>query len=235
MRILRWLTNWEKRCADIIAKDIVSMEPTIVTQRTNEMPENWQRLKLHNVMIDLETMSTEKTAAILSIGAVEFDVETQKLGAEFYQNITIASCMFMGMHRSAETLNWWARDENKAAREQLQEGAVTVELAVARFIQWCNGEIIPWSNPSTFDIVILQSAIRICNRKEPWNFWNEMCYRTVRNLHPDVYTARQGTKHNALDDAKHQARHLMAMLSKEPKEQNDDKSKYQRRASDSKG
>jgi hypothetical protein len=168
---------------------------------------------LKNVMIDLETMSIEKNAAILSIGAVEFDIETKRLGEEFYQNITLSSCVWLGMHRSAATLNWWALDENKAARDTLTKDAVSIELATARFCQWCSGEIIPWSNGATFDIVILENAIKLCNRIVPWRFFNESCYRTFKRMYPEIVIPRQGIKHNALHDAKHQARHLLAILS----------------------
>ncbi len=165
-----------------------------------------------NVMIDLETMSTAKTAAILSIGAVQFDFKTGELGAEFYQNITLSSCAFMGMHRSADTLNWWSLDENKEARDALSKDAVSIEMAIIRFIQWCGGEIIPWGNGVAFDIVILENAIRLFRREPPWKFYNESCYRTIKRLFRDVVVPRQGTKHHALDDAKHQARHLMAIM-----------------------
>jgi len=35
-------------------------------------------------MIDLETLGTKVDAPVLSIGAVEFNLETGKLGQEFY-------------------------------------------------------------------------------------------------------------------------------------------------------
>lgn len=175
------------------------------------MPE--EKPKPKNVMIDLETMSVEKNAAILSIGAVEFDIEMKTLGQEFEQNITLSSCVWLGMHRSAATLNWWAMDENKTARDALTKDAVSIELAIARFCQWAAPEIIPWSNGATFDIVILENAIKLCNRIVPWKFYNESCYRTFKRLYPEIVVARQGIRHNALHDAKHQARHLLAILS----------------------
>ena len=167
---------------------------------------------LKNVMIDLETMSVAKNAAIISIGAVEFDIEKKTLGEEFSQNITLSSCVWLGMDRSAATLNWWAMDENKAARDALTKDAISIELAIARFCQWAAPEIIPWSNGATFDIVILENAIKLCNRIVPWKYYNESCYRTFKRLYPEIVIPRQGIKHNALHDAKHQARHLLAIL-----------------------
>ena len=49
-------------------------------------------------------------------------------------------------------------------------------------------------------------------RHRPWKFWNDRCYRTIKSMHPEVPMPRTGTHHNALDDAKTQALHLMAIL-----------------------
>jgi inhibitor of KinA sporulation pathway (predicted exonuclease) len=45
--------------------------------------------------------------------------------------------------------------------------------------------------------------------KPYYKFWNERCYRTVKNQYPDVKLTRTGTYHNALDDARTQAEHLV--------------------------
>ena len=47
---------------------------------------------MKHIMLDLETMSTASNAAIVAIGAVEFEPETGKLGREFYCNVSLASC-----------------------------------------------------------------------------------------------------------------------------------------------
>jgi hypothetical protein len=171
---------------------------------------------MKNIMIDLETMSTEPNAAILSIGAVEMNFETRELGEEFYQNVVLSSCLRMGMHRSQSTLDWWAKDENKAARDSLAKDAVHIDLALQAFISWCNllakpEELVPWSNGAGFDIPIIESAIKTCGKQIPWPFYNQSCFRTLKRLFFSVQVPRQGMKHNALDDAKHQARHLLAI------------------------
>jgi len=69
-----------------------------------------------------------------------------------------------------------------------------------------------WGNGAAFDNVILASAYRQANITQPWLFWNDRCYRTVKALSPAVTMQRNGTHHNALDDAESQARHLIDML-----------------------
>ena len=174
---------------------------------------------MNNVMIDLETMSTEPTAAILSIGAVTFDIEIRAITGRFYQNISLSSCILLGLHKSQSTLDWWAKDENKAARDALTKDAVDIREGLRRFIDWCEGpnkdEVIPWSNGAVFDIPIIKHAMHACYLKEPWKFYNESCYRTLKRLYPQIIPpSRAGlTKHNALDDSIFQATHLMNILS----------------------
>lgn len=181
-------------------------------------PEPWDMSYSPNVMIDLETVSLDKTAAIVSIGAVMFDPTTKQLGPEFYQNVELSSCVEFGLHVSQATIDWWAKPENREARDKLTTDAVPLDVAIDRFIEWCgNGvladpEIIPWSNGAPFDIVILEHAIDTVGRTVPWKFYNESCYRTLKRLFPEIKVARISLKHDALEDAKHQATHCMEIL-----------------------
>lgn len=169
---------------------------------------------MRDVMIDIETLSLSKNAAILSIGAVKFNVEEGRLMEEFYQNVSLSSCTLLGMHTDPETIKWWEKEDNKAAREALRINQLGIEQTLNLFNSWCgDDEIVPWSNPSTFDIVIIENAYRRCDKFKPWKFYNESCYRTMRRLFPTVTKdVFKGTKHTALDDAKNQARHLIKIL-----------------------
>lgn len=171
---------------------------------------------MKNVMIDIETMSTEPDAAILSIGACVFDVDEYKITTEFYQNIDLTSCVHLGLRTETKTYEWWSKDENKQAWESLKSNKVDIMVGMRRFAEWCrmlNEDVVPWSNPSTFDIVILENAFGECQIPKPWKFYNVSCYRTFRRLFPTILTPRVGMlKHNALYDARYQAMHLMNVL-----------------------
>jgi DNA polymerase III epsilon subunit-like protein len=173
---------------------------------------------MKNIMIDLETMSTEPNAAILSIGAVVMDFESKELREEFYTNVTLSSCIHMGMHRSESTKDWWAKDENKAARDALTKDAAPIDKAIDMFLAWCarlsvqQNDIVPWSNGAAFDLPIIEHAIKACNKIVPWPFYHQSCFRTMKRLFHSIRVPRTGIKHNALDDAKTQARHLLAIL-----------------------
>lgn len=90
-------------------------------------------------------------------------------------------------------------------------------MALAAFADWLASEHGPdvkvWGNGADFDNVILGSAYRRLGKSIPWAFYNSRCYRTVKSLQPGCRIERAGTHHNALDDAKSQALHLMRLLS----------------------
>ncbi|MHB0978446.1 MAG: 3'-5' exoribonuclease domain-containing protein [Minisyncoccota bacterium] len=58
----------------------------------------------------------------------------------------------------------------------------------------------------------MQYAYHALDMKQPWKFWNNRCYRTLKNMFPEVPFVRIGIAHDALDDAKSQAEHAVAIL-----------------------
>lgn len=168
-----------------------------------------------DVMIDLETLGNRPGCSILSIGAVAFD--ENGLGPEFYCVVSRESCRKFGLHEDPETLQWW---ENKpeAARKVITEAKRGNALPAAlvmlgNFIgQFDADEVRIWGNGSDFDNAILACAYAATGFRLPWQFWNNRCYRTLKNLHPGITMKRQGTHHNALDDAKSQALHAIEIL-----------------------
>lgn len=182
---------------------------------------------MKNYMIDLETMSTEPDAAILSIGVVEMDLDCFEFKREFYQNVTLSSCVALGLHSSIATRDWWAAQQPEA-RDALTKDAIDIKEALTSLRSYLCGvpdssfhfyrnQVMPWSNGAGFDIVILESAYRALGLTAPWQFYNAMCYRTIKNLYPDVQKPeRIGIKHHALDDAKTQASHLFAIAQRHP-------------------
>jgi DNA polymerase III epsilon subunit-like protein len=174
-----------------------------------------EREPMKNVMIDLETVSLRPTAAIISIGAVVFDVEEERLGPEFYSTIDLNSSLLLGLSREQGALDWWAKEENREARDKLTIDAKPLPDVLSSFNKWLGNDttqIVPWSNGATFDIVILKNALETCGLSVPWKYFNESCYRTLKRLYPQVLMPRQTLKHHALEDAKYQAKHCMRIL-----------------------
>ena len=74
--------------------------------------------------------------------------------------------------------------------------------------------IIVWSNGSSFDISILQTALQKYNIKEPWYYRNIRDVRTVVSLFPVIKNEHifKGTLHNAIDDCINQIEYLTKTL-----------------------
>jgi exodeoxyribonuclease VIII len=163
---------------------------------------------MQNVMLDLETLGTRQGSVITSIGAVKFD--SDGLGEEFYRNIEIESSLECGLTVDGGTIYWWLQQSEEARnrlcarpRDRLPEVLWEFDL----FLKERNNII--WGNGSDFDNAMLSTAYSKCGMPLPWKYSNNRCYRTMKNMVPDVKLDFEGDKHNALDDAKHQARHLL--------------------------
>ena len=171
---------------------------------------------MNDVMLDLETMGNGPQAAIVAIGAVEFDIPTQRIGERFYAVVDLESAVAAGGEMDASTVLWWMK-QGDAARGAFEEGGEPIVEALRRFSVWMEGrgpreDLRVWGNGAGFDNVVLSSAYRRIGMRQPWQFRNDRCYRTVKALRPEVKMDRIGTHHNAVDDAESQARHLVAVM-----------------------
>ena len=159
---------------------------------------------MKNVMVDLETADNIPTSAIVSIGAVKFD--RNGLGDEFYLAVDLTSSTVAGLTVSEDTMAWWAKQSPEAREVFSDPGRVALREALLAFSTWVRSASKVWGNGASFDNAILSNAYRAIGVALPWN---DRCYRTAVALSP-VRRDQQGTFHNALDDAKSQAKHLIA-------------------------
>jgi len=173
---------------------------------------------MKHLMIDIETLGTTADSAILSLGAVFFDPANNLLGHEFYTEISLASCQAAGMRMDASTIQWWMR-QSKEAQKVFQEDQTTISDALMNFrafvLDNANAKYVQvWGNGPSFDNAIVSSAFDRIAVKKPWNHWNERCVRTMVELgraigiDPKKDLPFEGEAHNALDDAKHQAKYV---------------------------
>lgn len=166
-----------------------------------------------NVMLDLETWGTAPGCAIRSVGAVLFDPHSDEMGAEFYANVLDESCVSAGLVKDESTVAWWGRQSQKA-QDSLKKDQEPIADVVAMFHHWfrLNRAIFVWSQGGNFDEPLWSAACRSIGVKVPWKFWDARCTRTAYDMGGfNPFTIkRQGTYHNALDDARHQARCVQA-------------------------
>ncbi len=166
------------------------------------------------IMLDLETMGVGVDAPILSIGAVLFSPTL--IVDSFYVYVGLESNTRYGRKMDASTVLWWMSDERSEARAvMLSTPPIDLPEALDGFTQWFGVESMPvWGNGASFDNVILRSAFAAVGEECPWKYSHDRCYRTVKALAPEIALQREGTHHNALDDARSQATHLQAIMMK---------------------
>lgn len=170
----------------------------------------------NDVMVDLETLGTIPGSVIISIGAVPFN-EMEVAEEGFYRAIKRESCEVIGLRVSAETLAWWDRQAPEARKVLIDPEAVQIEEALLAFNEWIGelpSSVRLWGNGANFDNPLLACAFHATGYEPNYRFFNERCYRTVKNQFPDIALERTGTYHNALDDARCQAEHLVQICQK---------------------
>lgn len=169
-----------------------------------------------HVMLDLETLGTEKGSLILSIGAAKFDPCGTGVEDSIEIFIDPINSDNAGFEMSAGTIWWWLQPERAEARERLVENKdnwVDVVTALDHFRTWFGFDSMPvWGNSAAFDNELLKAYFDKANMETPWKFWDDRCYRTVKSLAPSIKLERVGTYHSAADDAISQAMHLQKIV-----------------------
>lgn len=173
---------------------------------------------MNNIMLDLETLGNKPGCIIVAIGAVEFG--GGQLGREFYQRIDARDAQQFGLTLDADTFLWWCGNSAAARAELTRDGADLLTKVLFAFGDFYRSNSTTegkpraiWGNGSDFDQPILAAAYGVTRITQPWSHYQNRCYRTIKNLHRDIkIEIAEDARHNALEDAKAQARHLMRML-----------------------
>ena len=161
-----------------------------------------------HVMVDIESLSTEHNANIISIGAVGFDAI--KIHGTFSRNIVIQK----DRHISDSTIIWWMK-QSEAVRQVFEKDTVPIKAALEDFgwyLKQINNLEGVWGNGSDFDNVILADAYKQYGIPQPWSHLQNRCYRTLKNMKPDLKLERLGEHHNSLHDAVSQATHAIELI-----------------------
>jgi len=179
-----------------------------------ELPLYFWLMPDRHLMIDIETLDTANTAAILSIAAVAFDPRGASVRDEDCFRITINrhSNEFYGRTVSASTLAWWAQQSDEAKAATFDGPSVDLMVAMLDFTQWVN-RLRPtctrvWAKDPDFDVAILRNACEMLNLMWPFKFWEGRSCRTAMELaysegdFPPIIM--DGPAHDALADAKKQ-------------------------------
>ncbi|EHW5527555.1 3'-5' exoribonuclease [Escherichia coli] len=178
------------------------------------------RVWIH-LSVDLETMGTNPDAPINSIGGKFFDPATGEMGPEFSKAIDLETS---GGIIDRKTIKWWAK-QSREAQSAIFTDEISLDVALRLFIEFIEKNsggcfVQVWGNGANFDNVILRRSYERQGIPCPWLYYNDRDVRTIVELGNaigfDVRMAIpfEGVPHNALDDARHQAKQVSAIWQK---------------------
>lgn len=160
-----------------------------------------------HVMLDIETLGTKPGCKILQIGAVTMHADAREF--KDYISIHILRSPQATLTEDPSTVAWWSKQDSELHTKLFTPAdGVNLNVALVQFSDWIQGlgaQIKIWGNSASFDCKILEAAYDAIGIPLPWKYYNENCFRTLKNLVPGLEPARIGVQHNALDDAFHQA------------------------------
>ncbi len=174
-----------------------------------------------DLMIDLETLSTQTDAVMLSIGAVLFTADQDEHGyprKQFYGLPSLYSQQRLGLHIEPNTLRWWLKQSDEARAEFAymdDNNLVSIQkvlMALSEFICDYKPKRV-WSHGATFDLPILAMAYDKCQMECPFKYWDCRDTRTLFDLLGEPKNGTLGqllkpggkTAHNAVIDCENQA------------------------------
>ncbi|ASC11203.1 TPA: 3'-5' exoribonuclease [Klebsiella pneumoniae] len=177
-----------------------------------------------HVMVDLETMGKKHNAPIVAIGAVVFDPATGSIGESFYKVVCLESSVNWGAVIDPSTVIWWLKQSSEARSEIVNDDAIPLLDALLQFREFVSDNVAGgskkaqvWGNGASFDNSILRSSYDCIAEDYPWEYWNDRDVRTMVELgqaisfDPKTAIPFEGSRHNALADAIHQARYVSAI------------------------
>ncbi|HDT4450739.1 TPA: 3'-5' exoribonuclease [Escherichia coli] len=174
-----------------------------------------------HLMIDLETMGKNPDAPIISIGAIFFDPQTGDMGPEFSKTIDLETA---GGVIDRDTIKLWLK-QSREAQSAIMTDEIPLDdalLQLREFIDENSGEFFVqvWGNGANFDNTILRRSYERQGIPCPWRYYNDRDVRTIVELGKAIdFDARtaipfEGERHNALDDARYQAKYVSVIWQK---------------------
>lgn len=176
--------------------------------------------KLH-IVLDAETGSTSKQAAVYDIGAVTVDYnDPENSGVTFNVKIKPSEYKLSSQFKQDHATAQFHENQNPGYLDTCEAEGVTIAEAVDKLQNWIlvfadqGYEIHMWSQGKDFDFPILDHLFEQCLIKSPWAYSRVHCLRDLVWLNPGarLKEAQTGGKHQALPDALYEAKQLVAVV-----------------------
>lgn len=204
--------------------EVVHQTDSVDIESGHHNKEEDQPIDYVHVMVDLETMGKKYNAPIVAIGAVVFDPATGSIGESFYKVVCLESSVNWGAVIDPSTVIWWLKQSSEARSAIVNDDAIPLQDALLQFREFVSDNVAGgskkaqvWGNGASFDNSILRSSYDCIAEDYPWEYWNDRDVRTMVELgqaisfDPKTTIPFEGSHHNALADAIHQARYVSAI------------------------
>lgn len=204
--------------------EVVHQTDSVDIESGHHNKEEDQPIDYVHVMVDLETMGKKHNAPIVAIGAVIFDPATGSIGESFYKVVCLESSVNWGAVIDPSTVIWWLKQSSEARSAIVNDDAIPLQDALLQFREFVSDNVAGgskkaqvWGNGASFDNSILRSSYDCIAEDYPWEYWNDRDVRTMVELgqaisfDPKTTIPFEGSRHNALADAIHQARYVSAV------------------------
>lgn len=168
---------------------------------------------MQDLMIDIETMSSDTDAAMIQLGAVFFDRKTGETDKEFCRSLDLKKSIELGFKKSSSTEKWWS-EQNQDVLNLIFQTAENPEIVISDFSKFFTKDCCVWSH-ATFDFPIVQNYLKKFNAQL-------LPYRGARDIRTLVdlsginlndYDWNKKT-HDALDDCKFQISYCVDAMKK---------------------
>ena len=157
---------------------------------------------MNNICVDIEGLSAQSNAVIVTIAAVKFNFINDDM-EKFVVNLNPYEGKKLGMHISKDTLDWW-RAQKPQAVAAWQHSQLTLKDALEQFKTFCgdSSETLFYSQGINYDFPVLETSFRAIGEDSPCIYYNLRDMRTAYWLAEfnTRNSPRIGEYHNALDD-----------------------------------
>jgi hypothetical protein len=167
---------------------------------------------LGNIMVDIEALGRKTDSVIISICAIEFDLNTGETNRIFYEKCNIQSCLDAGLKVDGDTISWWMKQDDKS-RLEVVSGTQSLSNMLFKFTNFIqelkSSNLCIWGNSNRFDMGLLESSYTKLKKNIPWKFSLERDVRTLVSFSPNIKKEMEfiGTKHYPVDDCLHQIKY----------------------------
>ncbi|TVY58721.1 hypothetical protein LCER1_G000327 [Lachnellula cervina] len=192
-----------------------------------------------NIMLDLECAAIDtNNPAIIELAAVYFDIDTGEEIDTLFTPVSLQSSLEHGLITDDNTLGWLKREIPQTLKTS-QECSIALPQAMMRLSKFVGkslketetrrikaglpkpwrSQAMIWGNGTTADNIWIRSAYKACGMEVPWQYYNDMCVRTVVKQvwaqtgkdfsNKPLAPPRQGLKHDALSDCRFQIAYLV--------------------------